>query len=60
MIRENIKTENIEHRMIQYSLHQDEGEHQDFIVYFNASWNSIEVDVEEGYTVLCHSEREYC
>jgi pullulanase len=57
MIRENIKTENIEHRMIQYSLHQDEGEHQDFIVYFNASLDSIEVDVEEGYTVLCHSEK---
>lgn len=57
MIRENVKTENIDHRMIQYSLHQEKGEHKDFIVYFNASSDSIEVDVEEGYSVLCHSEK---
>ncbi|WP_028042138.1 type I pullulanase [Candidatus Stoquefichus massiliensis] len=57
MIRENVKTENIDHRMIKYSLHQEDGEHQDYIVYFNASSDSIDVDVEEGFSVLCHSEK---
>lgn len=57
MIRKNVKTENIQHRMIKYSLHQNEGDYKDFVIYFNASLESMEVDVEEGYTLLYHSEK---
>lgn len=57
VIRENVSTANIDHRMIEYTLHQDIGEYKDFIVYFNASTNTIEVDVEEGFSLLCHSEK---
>lgn len=52
-----VSTANIDHRMIEYTLHQDIGEYKDFIVYFNASTNTIEVDVEEGFSLLCHSEK---
>lgn len=57
MIRANVQLENIDHRMIQYKLHQDDGEYQDIIVYFNASTDSVEVDVEDDYTVLHHTEK---
>ena len=57
LIRQNVSMENIGHRMIQYKLHQDEGEYRDIIVYLNASLNTIEVTVEEGYTVLYHSDK---
>lgn len=56
-IRENVQLDNIEHRMIQYKLHQDTGRYKDFLIYFNASLDTIEVEVEEGYIVLCHSEK---
>lgn len=56
-IRENVHLENVEHRMIKYSLHQEEGAYRDFIIYFNASKDTIEVDVEEGYRLLCHTEK---
>ena len=48
---------NIDQRMIEYKLHQNEGEYKDFIVYLNASLNTIEVKVEEGYNVLYHSDK---
>ena len=57
MIRKNVKTENIDHRMIKYMLHQDEGEYKDFVIYFNASLENISVDVEDGFTLLYHSEK---
>ena len=49
MIRKNVKTENINHRMIKYSLHQNEGEYKDFIIYFNASLETLQVEVEDGF-----------
>ena len=57
MIRKNVKTENIDHRMIKYSLHQNDGEYKDFIIYFNASLETISVEVEDGFTLLYHSEK---
>lgn len=57
IMRENISMENIEHRMIQYKLHQEEGEYRDIIVYLNASLDSLDVKVEKEYTVLYHSEK---
>lgn len=57
MIRKNVKTENINHRMIKYSLHQNEGEYKDFIIYFNASLETLQVEVEEGFQLLYHSEK---
>ncbi len=57
MIRENVKMENIDHRMIQYSLHQENGEYSDIIVYFNASTDDVSVDVEDGYSVLFHTQK---
>lgn len=57
MILENVSMENIDHRMIQYKLHQQDGEYKDIIVYFNASMDSVEVDVETGYKLLFHTEK---
>ena len=57
MIRKNVKTENINHRMIKYSLHQNEGEYKDFIIYCNASLETLQVEVEAGFQLLYHSEK---
>lgn len=57
MIHKNVKTENINHRMIKYSLHQNEGEYKDFIIYFNASLETLQVEVEDGFQLLYHSEK---
>lgn len=57
MIRKNVKTESINHRMIKYSLHQNEGEYKDFIIYFNASLETLQVEVEDGFQLLYHSEK---
>ena len=57
MIRKHVKTENINHRMIKYSLHQNEGEYKDFIIYFNASLETLQVEVEDGFQLLYHSEK---
>ena len=57
IIKDNVKLENINHRMIKYSLHQSKGDYNDFIVYINTSRDEISVDVEEGYKVLYHSEK---
>lgn len=57
MIRKNVKTENINHRMIKYSVHQNEGEYKDFIIYFNASLETLQVEVEDGFQLLYHSEK---
>jgi len=56
-IRENVKLENINHRMIKYALHQEDGEYQDFLIFFNASRDAIEVDIDGDYSVLCHTEK---
>lgn len=56
-IRENVKLENINHRMIKYALHQNQGEYKDFLIFFNASKDAIEVDIEDGYSMLCHTEK---
>ena len=57
VIKENVKLENFNHRMIKYSLHQSKGDYNDFIIYINTSRDDISVDVEEGYKVLYHSEK---
>lgn len=53
-IKKNVSVENISHRMIKYALHQisGSGEYNDIIVYFNASPDVIEVDVEQQYKVI--------
>ncbi len=56
-IRENVKLENVDHRMIKYALHQDTGEYKDFLIFFNASRDGIDVEVDDDYTVLCHTEK---
>lgn len=58
MIRKNVHTENINHRMIKYSLHQDEGEYRDIIVFFNVSKDNIDVELEKDYHILYHSDKE--
>ena len=58
MIHKNVKMDNIAHRMIKYSLHQENAEYSDIIVYFNASSDSIEEPVEEGYKVLYHTDKK--
>ena len=57
MMRANIRLENIQHRMIKYQLHQNEGQYQDIIIFMNASLEILEVEVEDGYTVLYHSDK---
>lgn len=56
-MRANIRLENIQHRMIKYQLHQNEGQYQDIIIFMNASLEILEVEVEDGYTVLYHSDK---
>ena len=58
VIRENVQLDNIAHRMIQYKLHQESGEYKDILIYLNASKDAIQVQVEEGYHLLYHSEKE--
>ena len=58
MIHKNVKMDNVAHRMIKYSLHQENAEYSDIIVYFNASSDSIEEPVEEGYKVLYHTDKK--
>ena len=57
VIKDNVLVENIEYRMIKYSLHQDEGEYKDFIIYLNASLDEVEVKVEDGYKILMDSDK---
>jgi len=59
IIRANVHMQNIEHRMIEYKLHQNkgQGDYQDFIIYLNASLEDVEVEVEKGYSVLYHSDK---
>lgn len=47
-----IKVENIDNSMIKYSLRQDCGEHEEIIVYINASNNKIKVKIDSQYSVL--------
>ncbi len=56
-MRQNISMENIEHRMIKYQLHQDQGEYSDIIVYLNPSPDSFDVTIAEGYQVIYHDEK---
>lgn len=56
VIRQNIKLENAHHRMIKYSLHQNNGEYSDFIVYINPSLDNLTITVEDGYILLKHTE----
>ena len=56
IMRENISMENLEHRMIKYQLHQDEGEYSDFIIYLNPSPDSFDVEIEDKYKIIYHSE----
>lgn len=58
IMKENITLENIEHRMVKYHLHQNDGEYQDIIVYLNASLDDLSVNVEDDYKVLYHSDDE--
>jgi len=58
MIHENVRLENIEHRMIKYTLHQENEKYQDIIVYMNASVDTLKVNVEDGYKVLYHTEKK--
>ena len=57
-MKQNIELNNIEHRMIEYKLHQETGKYRDIIIYINASYEYVEVDVEDGYCLLYHSEKE--
>lgn len=57
VMRANIHLENIQHRMIKYQLHQNEGQYKDIIIFMNASLEILEVEVEDGYTVLYHSNK---
>ena len=58
MIRQNVLMENIGNKMIQYTLHQESGEYKDFCIYFNASLEEMNVNVDEGYQLLYHSEKK--
>lgn len=58
IIKGNVILENIEHRMIKYQLHQNTGDYQDIIVYFNASLDDLIVNVDKEYKVLYHSDHE--
>ena len=58
VMKQNIELNNIEHRMIEYKLHQETGKYRDIIIYINASYEFVEVEVEEDYRLLYHSEKE--
>lgn len=56
MIQERVFMENVAHRMIKYSLIQDKGEYESIIVYINPSLDNIDVQVEEGFKCLYHTD----
>jgi pullulanase len=56
MMRENVKLENLEHRIIKYSLKQTKGKYSHFIIYMNPSKESFTFDVDKGYHLLYHMD----
>lgn len=58
IIRENVKLENLEHRIIKYTLKQIQGEYSEFIIYFNPSKETFEFDVLEDYQLFYHMDNE--
>ena len=58
IIKQNIKLENLEHRIIKYHLKQDEGQYNEIIVYFNPSRDTYDFPVEKGFQLIYHMDNE--
>ena len=57
-MRAHLEINNLNHRMIEYHLWQDEGEYRDFRIYFNPSYDKIDVEIDDDYKVLYCMENE--
>lgn len=51
-MHEHVQINNIYHRMIEYHLTQNEGRYKEFKIYFNPSYDNIDVDIEQDFEVL--------
>lgn len=49
---------NINHRMVEYILTQDEGQYHEFHVYINPSFDTIGVDIDDDFKILMKAEDE--
>lgn len=56
IIKQNVKLENVHHRIIKYSLHQNNGKYSDFIIYINPSLDDITITVDDGFDLMIHTE----
>jgi len=57
-MRAHLEINNLNHRMIEYHVWQDEGEYRDFRIYFNPSYDKIDVEIDDDYKVLYCMENE--
>ena len=57
-MRDHIRINNINHRMIEYILTQDQGQYEEIRVYFNPSYDYISVQIDSDFKVLYSMEQE--
>lgn len=57
-MHEHIRINNINHRMIEYILTQDEGPYKEFRIYINPSFDIIGVDIDDDFEILHKGENE--
>lgn len=57
-MRDHIRINNINHRMIEYILTQDNGQYKEIRVYFNPSYDYISVQIDSDFKVMYSMEQE--
>ena len=57
-MKENVKLENVNYRIIKYHLKQLKGEYKEFIVYFNPSTEDFTIDVDKDFQLFYHMDNE--
>ena len=57
-MRNHISINNINHRMIEYILTQDEGSYHEFRIYVNPSLDNIGISIEDSFKILQKADYE--
>lgn len=57
-MRQHVRLSNINHCVIRYELTQDEGEYHEFCIFFNPSYERIDVQIDDSFKVLYCMEEE--
>ena len=57
-MRNHISINNINHRMIEYILTQDEGSYHEFRIYVNPSLDNIGISIEDSFKILQKADHE--